>query len=1104
MSSNQSENNWRSGEILQLFAMVYRAGVQITEEHAWGVLALRDCTPTKEDVDKLMQMKMLLDSMRQSGQEPPPDSLQQVLGVGTAQALLSWKEVIDTLNQQKGTNQIGSTPKGPWRTVLDKICRVLKKGYPVSAPVAEVIYVDCFCTFSKQGSEEVYDLALCVAHATLDKFYDRYKKFARTNQIPASSHVKVRHIAREWDKKKTQGRANRLWYPGPIRLPEVDRSAIDLGDITVGETASACLTIKNGPAIILALDSRIRLERVQIQGDSTQLKVAVGPFASAVAVDSELVVANCWGRVLVKVRCSCVEILEVVVAGDGTDTYKSLQEAIDAVSSRGVIRIRDDNVLLTEPITITKPVTIKSDTDTSTLIAKQGTALVVDCNAGPVQLQKLGFTSLGSVPGALLVIKKGSVSITQCQFDRSIAYPQDDHPAIQIGHEADSVTVTDSSVDRCAPGILAAGCNRVVVERTNIMNCASSAIVIDSASEAKVVDCRIESIEGVGIQVRKTQNCTIRSTVVRECGSHGIEVTRTEDIRAEQCSLTSNGGSGVCCTDFSKIELLRTSVTFSRDAGVFLGTGCKAQIEDSVISRNSFGIRAEPQTHINLSGSKICENERDGLNVAGATAVEIFSTECLSNRGHGARVIAEDHVKVLGSTFSANALHGISLGGVSDCECRDNKCSYNGLSGISLNNVGQATLMENTCSNNGTAGICVDTRRSIDAINNTCKDNKGEGISLAGCSYVEVVENNCTGNGSSGLVLAKVTSAEIWQADCKGNRQFGIWVDGCNCITIAGSQLCCNGEAGIQVSGSNSVVIAETEIKENSAAGLRCERSEGVAVSKVSSTQNAGAGLLFIGTREPCVADSTCTLNKAEGVTVKDCKDVELKNLTLDENKGYGVLIAGASNVVGVHLSVLRNGRMGIAAGSNARLKLSQSHSCRNGRSGVALSGAARAALIECWFNENAVHGAFFAGRSRTEVRKCQCRNNKEWGLAISESASCGATEVLLAENHVGGLAITDKARVRLNGSRCLSNKGPGIVVLGKGGGSIEGNSVENNHSVGLFVAKTSTVEIGPNNFSGNAQRPIVDQRSVLNKIVRAVLSIYLWFKKACRVRTRK
>lgn len=414
----------------------------------------------------------------------------------------------------------------------------------------------------------------------------------------------------------------------------------------------------------------------------------------------------------------------VVVAATGPANFRSIGEAVKAVTAGGTVRVKPG--VYRESVTLDKAMTLQGDGNRDEIVVEATLASCVRMATDRATVKGLSLRCLGKHEA-----KEGEVAL--------------------VFHAAE-VMKGHLQIEDCD----------ITAEHTDGIG------VLDA--RAAVKGCRIRDCGLNGIVVGKNGQATVRDSQVVCNKANGIFVQEGGKLEVYGCELEGNdkngSDSGMGDARFEKCRIWR-----NKEFG--LASSSRLSVTNCSIEANSIGITAHGESDLNLVHSQVFGNRGDGLEVKSGRF--LLEESEFNDNGHYGISIQNGNGTIQGCKIhDSSDFKGISLQlsrvTMSNCEIYNNgstgcdlyscpevrlhscRIHDNHMNGLDSNRVESLEIVQCEINSNASQGMYI--TRSQGCVRNTslCKNGKN-GAHVSG----EITVEECTirDNERDGLELYK-------------------------------------------------------------------------------------------------------------------------------------------------------------------------------------------------------------------------------------------------------------------------------------------------------------------------------------------------------------
>jgi len=447
-----------------------------------------------------------------------------------------------------------------------------------------------------------------------------------------------------------------------------------------------------------------------------------------------------------------------------------------------------------------------------------------------------------------------------------------------------------------------------------------------------VLDLSKHTIEGkgtgVGVGCKSQSGVTIMNGTIRN-----FDFCITLEQKSSRINVTSNVIShsfyGVQIRVSGYIDVMGNEISHSEYAAVLIS---QSKVEErmghisvtgnKIFNSSRYGIQVEYSDHINVSDNEIVLNL--GIGAEGGASAYIDYTSFVNFTGNtildsadfGVEFENSDNSTVTNNTISNSSIAIGNLGGENNT-VSDNKISNSKKDAVKIEEGGSNIICNNSITSNTEDGIHLLRTPNNRILNNSLTSNAGAGIKLEGSSGNNISHNtasnnsvgiNCTNSGENSIIDNNVTL-----------NQVGISLSSCTMNNMISRNVVANNEKGIIIENSDSITISSNDVTSNKNLGI--------------SIQNSSYNTIF---------NNTVTWNNATGIRVLRVRynNISGNNITLNMNgRGIALLQSSNNNISGDGIS--HNAMQGIWMDESSTYNaVTENNVYNNTEGGICLSNA--------------------------------------------------------------------------------------------------------------------------------------------------------------------
>jgi parallel beta-helix repeat protein len=332
---------------------------------------------------------------------------------------------------------------------------------------------------------------------------------------------------------------------------------------------------------------------------------------------------------------------------------------------------------------------------------------------------------------------------------------------------------------------------------------AQAAITVIDGTQVVVDGFTVSSL-GVGVNIVRGTDITVRNVTVQSAGSDGIRADTVTDVTIVDNRVESAGGTGInvratTSEIFGPLTVSSNTVLAAGGDGIFvhnIGDGADTVISENVVANvDGRGIRSE-------CGMTLLVEHND-VRATGQTAVSVeqvydrvtVSQNAISDAGgagvdvHESSWNVAERVDISDNRIDRTGGDGVALV-APDVHVDRNVITGSGRAGIRVANsnfdrgtiygspVPDTSISENVVTRPGGSGIVLDHALPIDVTDNTINDPGTHGIELDGARGVTVTGNEVTGAASCGFRLENGARRNVLAGNTATDCTPGLWAPG--------------------------------------------------------------------------------------------------------------------------------------------------------------------------------------------------------------------------------------------------------------------------------------------------------------------------------------
>jgi parallel beta-helix repeat protein len=372
--------------------------------------------------------------------------------------------------------------------------------------------------------------------------------------------------------------------------------------------------------------------------------------------------------------------LTVSVAPDGSGDYTSLETALAEVPAGSTIILEAGTFLLTQPLSVTKAITlVGAGMDRTNMVSGAEDYVVRFGGDGPFRAQGITFRHQGDIRARAVGVKGGVIDFTQCRFTGAVWDENEDF-----------------------------GGNGLNLRRN---------------TTGRVQECRVEGNDLHGIAVKEQAEVELVRNVCSDNGGVGIRFSGSSGGTARQNECTGNGECGISYFDQSGGTARGNECTGNILHGISIEGQAQPVLEENICTGNEYsGIDYFENAGGTARGNECSDNGRHGFGVHDQAHTTLEGNVCRNNEEAGIRFADTSGGTARQNECTGNGLSGIIVAGQAQVTLEGNTCSGNRECGIAFFNSSDGLAQNNECWGNE-CGIYVADTASPELVDNDCFDN---------------------------------------------------------------------------------------------------------------------------------------------------------------------------------------------------------------------------------------------------------------------------------------------------------------------------------------------------------------------------------------------
>jgi parallel beta-helix repeat protein len=310
----------------------------------------------------------------------------------------------------------------------------------------------------------------------------------------------------------------------------------------------------------------------------------------------------------------------------------------------------------------------------------------------------------------------------------------------------------------------------------------------------------------------------------------GIDVPSTDRVTISRVTVTGNSSYGIYFEHSTRALVTRNVVARNFDDGIYYYDTTGA-ISKNTSFRNDAGIYLDSFIGGTVSGNRVYQNVKEGLELASADSVKVVGNVFSDNDEQGIHADPSSNSLFMDNLITDNTLSGIEADSGSGNRFIGNTVLRNGANGIFLDGSDTASVKDNRLELNGFAGVLLDGSDNVDIIGNRAKENIEHAIQVFSSLNTLIRANLGSQHAGSGVLVHGASSGiNLIRNTMHHNGEHGI-ESTVNAITLTKNTTNHNGHSnGIPGVGLGIAVPAGTTNSGNRASGNddpnQCEASD--------------------------------------------------------------------------------------------------------------------------------------------------------------------------------------------------------------------------------------------------------------------------------------
>lgn len=475
---------------------------------------------------------------------------------------------------------------------------------------------------------------------------------------------------------------------------------------------------------------------------------------------------------------------KLVVDWRGTETYRSIQQALDDATPGACIEISEG--VYNESLTITQPVHLRGCGQIDKIIIQAFNGTAITMTSDEATLEGLTIRQKGGTfQYQAIDIASGFPVIERCIISGGA------HSAIRIRGAASPVIRANIIVGAALRGVELGDNAGVQLIGNWIDGLAEDGVWIGGKGQAVINDNVIDDCLHAGFHLRDDARVAIRGNEINRCGD-GVHLEHRSYASIQDNLIESSRQSGLRFDHEAAGIVTGNQIRRSQRDQVTLSTSGGVTLEENLISAGrSIGVWVTPGATPTFTRNVIADNQGPGVGVDSAASCHFYENQICRNTGEG--------VLIFGSDTTTRAATVVRL----------NIIERNGSSGVRLVN-GWAQVESNRIEANDGMGVEI-IGGNVQCEHNSILLNRLAPLKVdcsTSSSTLRIRQNDMCAVDEQGVVDDPGIVVDTYNAGDSFVRIEGNWVHGCT----RGIQLEYWGEGTTVIEGNfidgNSIGVA--------------------------------------------------------------------------------------------------------------------------------------------------------------------------------------------------------------------------------------------------------------------------------------------------------
>jgi parallel beta-helix repeat protein len=360
----------------------------------------------------------------------------------------------------------------------------------------------------------------------------------------------------------------------------------------------------------------------------------------------------------------------VVVDPAGAGDFRSLEEALQQVPPRTLLRLADGVHRLASPLVIDKPLRLEGAGRDTTHVVCAAPGFVVRI-AGDIRLEARGITFRheGEQPANVMEVRCFLIELHDCAFEGGQADDERNRAAIAAGKWGDTV----------GHGLVLRGTARGLVRGCVAQGNGACGVLLAEQAQPTLERNTCRQNKHRGIAYFGSASGTARNNTCEENDYYGIYVGGQAQPTLEQNTCRQNKWSGIA----------------------YFGSASGTARDNTCEGNEYHGIQVAEQAQPTLEQNTCRQNKQCGIAYFGSATGTARHNTCEENDYYGIYVGEQAQPTLEQNTCRQNEKCGIAYFGSASGTARNNTCEGNEYHGIYVAGQAQPTLERNALQGNG-------------------------------------------------------------------------------------------------------------------------------------------------------------------------------------------------------------------------------------------------------------------------------------------------------------------------------------------------------------------------------------------------------------------